>query len=220
MNISVVTQPRFTLSWRMIFTLIVLVAILAGIVLPLYPAQAQTGLKVQYRASDTNAGDNQMKPHFNVVNSSASSVNLSGLKVRYYFNENTTQAFTTYCDYAAPGAGSCSNVTRTIVLVSGADRYIEIGFTSGTLAAGASTGEIQIRFNKNDWSNFNESDDYSFDPTKTSFADWSKVTLHNSGTLVWGTPPGGATNTPTGPTATRTATRTNTPLGPTRTPTR
>jgi uncharacterized protein (TIGR03382 family) len=59
----------------------------------------------------------------------------------------------------------------------------------GTLTPGQSTGEIQARFNKDDWSNFAEADDYSFDPTKTSFADWDRVTVYQAGALIWGTEP-------------------------------
>ena len=40
---------------------------------------------MQYRAADTNAGDNQIKPHFNIVNAGASAVPLSELKVRYWY---------------------------------------------------------------------------------------------------------------------------------------
>jgi cellulose 1,4-beta-cellobiosidase len=42
---------------------------------------------------------------------------------------------------------------------------------------------------KTDWSNFDESNDYSYDPTKTSYQDWNKVTLYKGGTLVWGIEP-------------------------------
>jgi hypothetical protein len=45
------------------------------------------------------------------------------------------------------------------------------------------------RFNKDDWSNFAEADDYSFDPTKLSFADWTRVTVYQNGTLIWGSEP-------------------------------
>ncbi|MNC76106.1 Endoglucanase 5 precursor [compost metagenome] len=71
------------------------------------------------------------------------------------------------------------------------DNYIEIGFSAaaGTLAAGAQTGDIQIRMNNSDWSNLNESNDYSFDPTKTSYAEWNKVTLFHNDKLVWGIEP-------------------------------
>ncbi|MFC8225402.1 glycosyl hydrolase family 5, partial [Streptomyces sp. NPDC057287] len=73
---------------------------------------------------------------------------------------------------------------------TGADGYLEVGFTggAGTLAAGASTGELQLRLNKSDWSNFNESDDYSR-ADNTSYADSSKVAAYVAGTLAWGVAP-------------------------------
>ena len=40
-----------------------------------------------------------------------------------------------------------------------------------------------------DQSNYTETGDYSFDPTKTSFTDWDHVTLYRNGVLVWGTEP-------------------------------
>ena len=46
-----------------------------------------------------------------------------------------------------------------------------------------------FRLAKADWSNFNEANDYSFDPSKTSFSDWSKVTLYMDNSHVWGIEP-------------------------------
>ena len=71
----------------------------------------------------------------------------------------------------------------------GGDHYLELSFVSGSLAGGAQTGEIQARFNKEDWAVYDESNDFSFDPTKTAFADWNRVTLYRNGTLVWGVEP-------------------------------
>ena len=73
---------------------------------------------------------------------------------------------------------------------TGADHYLEVGFGSGagSLAAGASTGDIQNRFNKTDWSNFDETNDYSYG-TNTSYADATKVTVYVNGTLAHGTEP-------------------------------
>ncbi|HET9912930.1 MAG TPA: cellulase family glycosylhydrolase [Anaerolineales bacterium] len=153
-----------------------------------------TTLRVQYRAADTNAGDNQIKPHFNIVNAGASSVLLNELKIRYWFTREGTANQNFWCDWSAI-AGSCSSLSGTFVQVSpartGANFYLEISFTpaAGSIAAGGQSGEIQARFAKSDWSNYTETGDYSFDPTKLSFADWDHVTLYRNGVLVWGTEP-------------------------------
>ncbi|MFS1512083.1 glycoside hydrolase family 9 protein [Chengkuizengella sp. SCS-71B] len=154
-------------------------------------------LVVQYKAADTNATDNQFKPHFNIVNNGNTDVALNELTIRYYYtiDGNQTQQF--HCDYAVVG---CGNVNGTHVAMSqstaDADHYIELNFTAGagTLAAGGQSGEIQTRNNKTNWSNYNENNDYSFNASMTAFTDWNKVTLHQNGQLVWGSEPTGSGN--------------------------
>ncbi len=159
------------------------------------PVLTVTGgtLKVQYFNADVNGpNDNQIKPHFSIVNTGNTAVGLSSLKLRYWFTgEAGASTYSTWCDYATI---NCSNITSTIVAVSptrtGADHYLELTFSTGAgnIVANGSTGEIQSRFNKTDWSNFTETNDYSYG-TATSFVDWRKVTLYQNGTLVWGTEP-------------------------------
>jgi hypothetical protein len=80
----------------------------------------------------------------------------------------------------------CGNVTGSF-----AAGYLELGFSSGagSLAPGGQSGEIQSRFAKTDWSSYTQTGDYYFDPTRTAFAEWSRVTLYLSGALVWGVAP-------------------------------
>ncbi|MFY0579856.1 cellulose binding domain-containing protein [Cystobacter fuscus] len=148
---------------------------------------------MQYRDGDANSPtNNQARPHFRIANGGTASVPLSELKVRYYFTPDSNESVQVACDYAAV---NCSNVTSSVVQLStpktGATHYIEFGFATGagSVAAGRDTGEIQIRFNKSNWTNFDESNDYSFDSTKTSFSTTSKMTVFRSGVLVWGTEP-------------------------------
>lgn len=54
---------------------------------------------------------------------------------------------------------------------------------------GSETGEIQARFNKSNWSNYDESNDYSYDGSKTSFADWDRIGLYQNGELIYGIEP-------------------------------
>ncbi|GAA0136846.1 hypothetical protein YSY43_36870 [Paenibacillus sp. YSY-4.3] len=147
-------------------------------------------LVVQYKVGDTSATDNQIRPYFNIKNNGTTPVNLSGLKLRYYFTKDGTADMNASIDWAQIGGG---NISTTFVSSSGTntDTYVELSFSTaaGSIPAGGQTGDIQLRMSKADWSNFNESNDYSYDGAKTAFADWNRVTLYQNGTLVWGTTP-------------------------------
>lgn len=147
-------------------------------------------LKVQYRSSDTSAGDNQIKPGLQLVNTGTGAASLPSVTVRYWISsDNGATTYGSWCDWSPL---DCSTVTHRVVAAStpkaGADHYLEVGFTSGSLAPGTSTGEIQLRLSKTDWSNFDESDDYSYG-AGASYADASKITVYAGGELVWGIEP-------------------------------
>ncbi|MER7806282.1 glycoside hydrolase family 48 protein [Streptomyces sp900116325] len=149
-------------------------------------------VKVQYKNTDSSATDNQIRLGLQIVNTGSAPVDLSTVKARYWFSsEAGASTYSTYCDYAALGS---SNINHTVVTVSspktGADHYLEVGFTggAGSLAAGASTGEVQLRVNKSDWSNFGEADDYSR-ATNTGYADAPRVAAYVGSALAWGVEP-------------------------------
>ncbi|MGW4495900.1 glycoside hydrolase family 6 protein [Streptomyces sp. NPDC004376] len=149
-----------------------------------------TGLKAQYKNNDSAATDNQIRPGLQLVNSGSGAVDLSKVTVRYWFTGDAANAgYQTWCDYAQVG---CATVKTTVTALpaarTGADHTLDVTFTSGSLAPGANTGDLQLRLAKADWSAFDETDDYSRG-TGTSYADAPKVTVYVSGTLVWGTEP-------------------------------
>ncbi|MGW7613652.1 glycoside hydrolase family 6 protein [Streptomyces sp. NPDC054766] len=148
------------------------------------------GLKAQYKNNDSSTGDNGIRPGLKLVNGGSGAVDLSKVTIRYWFTgESSSAGYQTFCDWAQLG---CSTVKTSVSAVSpsrtGADHYLEVGFNSGSLAAGADSGDLQLRMAKSDWSNFDESNDYSRG-ANTSYADAAKVTVYVSGALVWGTEP-------------------------------
>lgn len=148
-------------------------------------------IKVQMYNSTVTATTNTINPRVKLTNTGTTAINLSNVKLRYYYTIDGLKAQSFWCDWSSVGN---SNVTGTFVQLAtpltGADHYLEVGFTSGagSLAAGASI-EIQIRVNKTDWTNYTQTGDYSFDPTHSAYADWSKMTGYVAGSLQWGTEP-------------------------------
>lgn len=140
-------------------------------------------LVLQYRTGDTNATDSQIKPNFNIKNIGNTPVSLSDLTIRYYFTKEGTADMDSAIDWAQVGS---ENIQRTFT-----DSYVELSFTAaaGSIQPGGQSGDIQLRMYKTDWSNFDETNDYSYDSTKTSYQDWEKVTLYKDGILVWGIEP-------------------------------
>ncbi|WP_164779416.1 CIA30 family protein [Paenibacillus kobensis] len=149
-------------------------------------------LKAQYRALDPNPSNNSSTPNFIIRNDGENAVELSSVKLRYYFTKDSSSNFNFWTDYAAIGR---SNVSARFVAMSNptasADTYVELTFKpeAGTLAAGANTGEIHGRFSPVDWMNMNELNDYSFHSAAASFADADHVTLYVNDSLVWGVEP-------------------------------
>ncbi|WP_317966636.1 X2-like carbohydrate binding domain-containing protein [Paenibacillus sp. CCS19] len=153
---------------------------------------AATGtFKVQAFNGSTSASAVSINPRIRITNTGTTALNLADVKVRYYYTSNGTQSQVYAIDWASIGS---ANITGTFVTMptakTNADTYLEIGFTSaaGTVAAGQSV-DIQIRFNKSDWSNYTQTDDYSYNSTSTAYVDWTKTTGYTSGTLTWGIEP-------------------------------
>ena len=142
-----------------------------------------------YKAADTDPSNNAIRPQFNILNNSMAPVAVNELAIRYWYTREGAEAEQFHCDYAKIGSGK---VSGAFFPASGedADRYLEITFTAADiLSPGQETGEIQARFHKTNFSNFDETNDYSFDPTKLAFEPWIKVGLYYNGSLSWGEEP-------------------------------
>ncbi|QLG42866.1 beta-mannosidase [Paenibacillus sp. E222] len=148
-------------------------------------------LTIQAFNGNTSTSTNGISPKFKVVNTGNSAIQLSDVKLRYYYTIDGEEAQSFWSDWASIGSANVtSKFVKLATPVAGADYVLEIGFTNsaGTLNAGQSA-EIQARFSKNNWSNYNQANDYSFKASSTQFANHEQVTGYINGQLAWGIEP-------------------------------
>ena len=121
-------------------------------------------------------------------------MNLNGVTVKYWFNcDCTTQGLQAWVDWAGLmplGSNETGNVHVSVqsTNLGGQTDYILYSFTGNVVLQPGQILQVQSRFNKSDWSNMTQSNDWSFAPN-TSFADASQVTGYLNGGLVWGMEP-------------------------------
>lgn len=155
------------------------------------PAAAVTeDFEVQYENRAVVPTDNALVPTIKLVDVGNVDIDLRRVTLRYWFTKDTVdQQLLGFCDYAQIG---CDKVSLGFVPVSPArpkaDTYLEVKFTGGTMPAEGTTGGIQIRVHKANYSNFDETNDYSWG-TNTTFEPNPRITAYLDGQLVWGTPP-------------------------------
>jgi autotransporter-associated beta strand protein len=149
-------------------------------------------LKVLYKDGDNGQlTNNTIKPYLMIASTDSIGVVYSELTARYWITAENYAGINFYVDYAQMGNSKIKG--RYVPLTqprNNAFGYIEYSFDNGTamLAPQTNTGEIQTRVANSDWSLFDESNDYSYQPG-TAYAENSKFTLYRNNVLIWGTEP-------------------------------
>lgn len=146
---------------------------------------------------NTAASINTIFPRYKLKNLGDKAIDLNKLSIRYYYTIDGEKPQNFYCDYAAVISPGHQTITSKITgkfakvtpIKTGADNYLEVGFTgdSGTLVPDGIV-EIHTRLAKNDWTNFNQLDDYSFS-LSYNYLKWEKATVYYDNKLIWGLEP-------------------------------
>lgn len=157
---------------------------------PMYSVNAE------YYNTNNQSPINQISSNLKITNSGSEPINLSDLKIRYYYTINGVNSQNFFCDYASINNSNTinsSNVTGTFVELSRrssyADYYLEIGFTNNSeILYPGSHINMCTRMSKSDWSNtYIQEDDYSFN--SSSELDMSNMPIYISGVKVFGKEP-------------------------------
>lgn len=157
---------------------------------PTSPPASPTGLVVKMYNSNTKDVTNFINPFFQLINEGDSDIKLENVKIRYYFTSSSDNSQNFWCDWASMGN---KNVTGKFVKDTSKDGYnyyLEIGFSpnSGKIDKGEKI-DFKVRFAKKNWSNYSQSNDYSFNNSSNNYVKWNKVTAYIENKLVWGVEP-------------------------------
>lgn len=148
-------------------------------------------LKVQHLDGDNGqVSNNTIKPYLKIVNDDSVAVAYSELTARYWLTPENFTGINTWIDYAQLGSNVKMKYVALAVPRNGALGYVEYSFqpAAGNLTAGSNSGVIQSRLANSDWSNLDETDDYSHVKNQAYTAN-ARITLYRNGQLIWGVEP-------------------------------
>ena len=143
-----------------------------------------------YSQSRSN-GSNSLSTFLSINNDGNLPLVYKDLRVRYWFTAEGTQPLNYWVDYAELGNSKVKGqFVRLPLPLSGADTYFEVKIDSavGNLLPLSSTGAIQYRLAKTDWSNFVESNDFSY-KAATQYVENDHITIYYRGALLYGVEP-------------------------------
>ncbi|HEY9062887.1 MAG TPA: glycoside hydrolase family 9 protein [Pseudobacteroides sp.] len=148
-------------------------------------------ISLQYYNSIPAAKSNTISPKFMITNRGSTSIKLQDVKFRYYLTCDDDKRQNFWCDWSTVGSDTviCKFVKMSPRKAK-ADCYAEMGFTSkaNMLEPGKSI-EVQVRFAKEGWTEYEQTGDYSFNASTNKYIKWDKVTLYLNGRLVSGIEP-------------------------------
>jgi hypothetical protein len=156
-------------------------------------------LSVFYQVGSSQPTTPYIGCQFSIRNASTMPVAVSDLKLRYYYTDEVHLALMMTIQWShisTSGANQNLNVTYTFgsitPAVTGADSYVEFSFSSShSMVAMGESADFSWQMNGPDQAHdiYTQTNDYSFDASKTTLTAWDHLVLLQNGSDVWGTPP-------------------------------
>jgi hypothetical protein len=141
---------------------------------------------VYYETSHTTASDKTIQMKLHIVNQSADPLPLASVKIRYWFTAEATPALHQY--YVGPSVKD----PKAAFVNDGENSHALLTFGGNSIVKGGdiNSSEIQLEMT-GDPSTFDQSDDFSWDPSAKTATPNGKITLYLADTLIWGCEPSG-----------------------------
>jgi hypothetical protein len=145
-----------------------------------------------------SANTNSPHPNIRVVNNGTAPLNLNNIEVRYWFNYDaaagTVQAFVDWAGKMPSGQSISQNTSIAAYTTNkgGQSHYVSIKFSGNVTLAAGEYAEVQFRFNKPDWSNMLQTNDWSYSAS-SAWLEFNKVTAYLNGSLSFGHEPAAGT---------------------------
>ena len=137
-----------------------------------------------------NSSNNTISTFIDLRNEGNAAVDYKDVTARYWFTSDGASPLHFWVDYAKIGNNAISGSFTTVSPVrTNANTYLELKVNplASTFYPLSSTGNIQNRITKSDWSNFNQLNDYSYQ--SGIMAENTRITIYYKGQLVYGTEP-------------------------------
>ncbi len=155
------------------------------------PVNLQIGgelLSLEYKDVSSDAITNVIKPHFQLTNNSSQDIPYEDITIRYWFTSELDKPLQFASDYSVLGT---SYVSGEFVRVKNNEYYLEVSIApdAGVLSSLTNSGRMETKIHYNDYSDFDQSDDYSYAPSIKDFALSERVTAYVNGTLIYGQEP-------------------------------
>ncbi|MEN8907974.1 MAG: cellulose binding domain-containing protein [Clostridiales bacterium] len=141
---------------------------------------------------------NSIRPRYSIKYDDSKEIDLTNLKIRYYYSIDSEYEEVFWCDYA--GLNTNNDYKRITSLIEGkfvkmdiktgkADHYLEISFKMGAGKMQKNSKiDVYCRYSKKDWSDYNQTNDYSYCGSK-DYVTWDKITMYYKDELIFGKEP-------------------------------
>ena len=150
---------------------------------------------VEYFCNGVAAINSTLAFQIKITNNGDGDMPLEGLSVRYYFTNEVEETPIVELDYgavSAPNQGVSGHLASKCVAYGPkptANTACEVALSGLMPMSPGGNLQLQLRVHTPQYQQLIQSNDYSFDPTKTMFTPWDHVTVHRMGALLAGVAP-------------------------------